>query len=175
MNVPRGTNLRVALTVARLLEAEGLEFYSKLETSEGSLTVEGTTREWQQTPGNSYDEAVGQLEIWWSAEIEARSWGIKDITPYVKKLRLDGWFQSADENGDMQDSGVTFHYEYPEVAQGTPQIGPDPDAPTPDNVVRLAAPKWKIDYRIDPHRKKRTTFSPTAEVNLSKYTIEILF
>jgi len=176
MKVPRGTNFRAAVVAARLLEDEGLDFYNKLETSEGNLTIEGATAEWQQAPGgNRYDEAVGQLEIWWTVEIEARSWGIKDIMPFVKKLRLDGWFRAEDEEGDMQDTDVTFQYEYPEAKQPTPQIGPDPDAPTPDNVVRLATPKWKLDYRVDPYRKERTTFSPTAEVNLSKYTIEILF
>jgi len=167
--------MQAALIAARLLEDEGLDFYNVLQTSEGNLTISGATPEYRQAPGNGYDEAVGQLEVWWSVEIEARTWGIKDIVPYVKKLVLDGWFEMADEAGDMKDTGVTFHYEYPEKEQAKPEIGPDPDAPTPDNIYRLAQPKWKVETGVDRHRKERTTFVPEAEVDLTKHTIEILF
>jgi hypothetical protein len=163
MNVPRGTNLRAALTVARLLEDEGLEFYNVLQPSEGNLELYGG-------PGDD-DTANGQLEIWWSVEIEARRWGIKDIVPFIKKMVLDGFFTDL----DGRDTGETFRYEYPEASQAKPAIGPDPDAPTPDNVLRLATPKWKVDYRVDPHGTSRTSFSPKAEVDLTRHTIEILF
>lgn len=170
MNVPRGTDVRAAVIAARLLEDEGLEFYNVLSPSEGTLDLIGSS-----LAGHPDAEAFGQLEVWWSVEIEARTWGIKDITPYVKKLRLDGWYDILDAEGNSIESDEKFHYEYPEAKQPTPQIGPDPDAPTPDNIVRLATPKWNLDYRVDPYRKERTTFSPTAEVNLAKRTIEILF
>lgn len=168
MNVPRGTNLRAALVTARLLEDEGLDFYNVLQQSEGNLTLSGGGKGPDDTP-------LGQLEIWWSVEIEARSWGIKDINPYVKKLVLDGYYEGVDAEGDTYDTGETFHYEYPEKQEAPPQIGPDPDAPTPDNIVRLATPKWKVEYGVDRYRKERTTFTPEAEVDLNKHTIEILF
>lgn len=120
----------------------------------------------------SVDSIDGQLEIWWSAEIEARDWGIKDITPFVKKLKLIGWTEEEDERGRMRE-GKPFTYEYPE--QTPKEIGPDVDAPTPDNVARLATPKWTVNFGVDPHKKSRTTFAPSAEVDITKRTIEILF
>ena len=80
--------------------------------------------------------------------------------------------EHEDERGRMKE-GQQFSYAYPE---NTPtQIGPDPDAPTPDNIVRLAAPKWKLEYGIDRLRKDCTSISPSAEVDLNKRTIEIQF
>lgn len=177
MNVPRGTTVRAAAVAARLLEDEGLDFYSVLQTSEGNLTISGATPEYEQTApiGDGYSEGVGQLEVWWSVEFETRNWGIKDIVPHVKKLVLDGWFQEANADGDMIDTKVTFHFEYPKDSDFNLKIGSDPDAPTPDNVYRLAKPKWKVEAGIDRYRKERTTFVPQAEVDLSKRIIEILF
>ena len=164
MQVPHGTDLRSALVVARLLEDEALDFYNVLQPSEGSLTLYGGGQGQNDTP-------LGQLEIWWTVEIEARTWGIKDISPVIKKFVLDGWFEDV----DGRDTGELFHYDYPEKQSAIPQIGPDVDAPTPDNIVRLATPKWSVDFRVDPHRTSRTSFTPEAEVDLNKHTIEILF
>jgi len=164
MKVPHGTDLRAALVAGRLLEDEGLDFYNMLSQSEGSLTLYGGGKDPDDTP-------MGQLEIWWTVEIEARSWGIKDITPVIKKLVLDGWFEDVDGH----DTGELFHYEHPEKSEAVPQIGPDVDAPTPDNIVRLATPKWSMTARVDPHRDSRTSFTPEAEVDLNKHTIGILF
>ena len=156
--------MKAAFTVARLLEDEGLEFYNVLQQSEGSLTLYGGGKGPDDTP-------MGQLEIWWGMEIEARSWGIKDMSPFLKKFVLDGWF----EGGDGRDTGELFHYDYPEQKETSTEIGPDPDAPTPNNVLRLATPKWKVKHGIDHSRSDRTVFTPSAEVDLQKHTIEILF
>lgn len=153
---------------AALLESD-LEFYNILQPSEGLLELHGSG-----LPNQPDAEAFGQLEIWWSVEIEARTWGIKDIMPYVKKLVLDGWYEVPDAEGDMVESDERFHYEYPEQDQPK-HIGPDVDAPTPDNVVRLATPKWTVEYAVDPYEKSRTSFSPKAEVDLRKRSIEIKF
>ena len=162
MNVPHGTNLRAALTVARLLESD-LEFHNVLRSGEGDLTLVGGGH-------GPEDTALGQMEVWWSADIEARSWGIKYITVHVSKLVLDGWFE--DENG--RDTGELFRYEYPEKKEPL-AIGNNPDAPTPDNVYRLAQPKWKVEWSLDSTKGSRMVFVPAAEVDLSRRTIEIKF
>ena len=149
--------------MARLLEDEDLKFHSILQPGEGSLTLYGG--------GGPDDTPLGQLELWWSMEFETRSWGIKDMVPHVEKLVLDGYYVDTDD----RDTGELFRYEYPEAPQPKQQIGPDPDAPTMDNIIRLAVPKWKVESGIDRHRQGRTTFAPAAEVNLSAHTIEILF
>jgi len=163
---------------ARLLESD-MDFYNILQTSEGNLTVEGATNSWKTNSqgAGAYDEAVGQLEVWWGVEFEARSWGIKDIVPFVKKLKLDGWFEYADDSGDMVDSGERFHYEYPEQRAAAPEqkIGPDVDAPTPANVYRLADPKWEVETEVDRQSNNRTTFVPQAEVDLNRHKIKITF
>lgn len=168
MNVPRGTDLRAALIAGRLLESD-MDFYNVLKESE-NLTLYGSGLSDQPDA-----EAHGQLEVWWSVEIEARTWGIKEITPYIKKLVLDGYYEVPDAEGDMVESDERFRYEYPE--QDTPkQIGPDPDAPTSANVIRLATPKWTLDYKIDRYRERSSmTIWPEAEVDLRKRTIEIKF
>ena len=162
MNVPHGTDLRAALAVACLLESD-LEFYNVLHPSEGNLTLYGGGRGPDDTP-------FGQMEVWWSVDIEARSWGIKDITVHVSKLVLDGWFE--DENG--RSTGELFRHEYPEKKEPL-EIGANPDAATPDNVYRLAQPKWKVEWSLDSSKKSRTVFVPEAEVDLSRHTIEIKF
>lgn len=166
MNVPRGTNLKAALIAGTLLESD-MEFYNTLSPSENNLDLHGLPA--------GFDEAFGQLEIWWSVEIEARTWGIKEITPYIKKLVLDGWYEILDAEGDPIESDEKFHYEYPEPA-APKHIGPDVDAPTPDNIVRLATPKWTLNYGIDRYRERSSmTIWPEAEVDLRKRTIEIKF
>lgn len=162
---------------ARLLESD-LDFHSILQTAEGNLSIEGATSSWQASPQGHgrYDEAVGQLEIWWGVEFEARSWGIKDIVPFVKKLTLDGWFEYADDDGDMVDSGERFHFDYPEAEhRPSDKVGLDVDAPTPGNVYRLADPKWKVETEVDRYAKERTMFSPQAEVDLTRRIIKITF
>jgi hypothetical protein len=168
MNVPRGTDLRAALIAGRLLESD-MDFYNVLKQRE-NLTLWGSG-----LPNQPDADALGQLEIWWSVEIEARTWGIKEITPYVKKLVLDGYYEIPDAEGDMVESDERFHYEYPEPEQPK-NIGPDVDAPTPDNIARLATPKWTVEYKIDPYRERSSmTIWPEAEVDLRKRTIEIKF
>jgi hypothetical protein len=170
MNVPRGTNIRAAVLAGRLLESD-MEFYNKLTPADDTLELYGCDQ-----PNLLDAEAFGQMEVWWSVEIEARTWGIKEITPYVKKLVLDGWYEVPDAEGDMQQADTGFHYEYPESEPTPKNIGPDVDAPTPANVVRLATPKWTIDYKIDRYRERSSmTIWPQAEVDLRKRTIEIKF
>lgn len=170
MNVLRGTNLRAALIAGHLLESD-MEFYNVLKERDNGLTLYG--REPNMHPDA---EAQGQLEIWWSVEIEARTWGIKEITPYLKKLVLDGWYEIPDEEGDMIEAEQRFHYEYPEKEASAPPVGPDPDAPTPGNIARLATPQWKVEYGLDRYRERQwLTLVPEAEVDLRTRTIEIKF
>lgn len=169
MNVPRGTDLRAVLIAGRLLESD-MDFYNVLKERDSGLTLYG--REPNMPPEA---EASGQLEIWWSVEIEARDWGVKDITPYLKKLVLDGYYEIPDAEGDMVESDQRFHYEYPEAEQPK-HIGSDVDAPTPDNIARLATPKWTVEYKVDPYRERSSmSIYPEAEVDLRKRTIEIKF
>ena len=161
------TNFKAAgasLVAARLLENDDLEFYNILTPRGGNLDI------WNTSP--TADNVEGELHIWWSVEIDARDWGIKEITPFVKKLKMSVWMDQEDEQGVMQE-GPSFHYEYPEDLPKN--IGPDPDAPTPDNIVRLASPKWKVEWKVDQDRKDRTTFAPSGEIDVKRRTIEILF
>src|SRR5262245_11493457 len=91
--------IRAGLTVARLIESDfDLDFYNVLQPSEHNLDFT-----WSNRTGANYEEIQGQLEIWWTVEIEARRWGIKDIYPRIKKLVLDGSYLAADEEGYMRD------------------------------------------------------------------------
>ena len=167
---------RAVAVAVKLLESD-LDFHNVLRTSDGNLSLEGATNNWKTSPQGvgGYDEAVGQLEIWWTVTFESRDWGIKDIVPVVKKLQLDGWFEYADANGDMADSGERFHYEYPAERSSNEEIGPDVDEPTPANVYRLAELDWKVKTIVDPYAETRTVFAPKAEVNLTRREIKITF
>lgn len=142
MQVPCGTNLASAAVVTRLLEDEALNFYTVLNSSDGSLSLYGG--------GQAMDTPQGQLEIWWGVEISARTWGIKNISPRINKLVLDGYYVDLDDS----DTGEKFHYEYPENAQ---------------------APKWKVETRVERFSSDKTALFPSAKVNLNKRVIEILF
>ena len=148
--------------VAALLESD-LDFNSRLTQADGSLVF--------YAGGHGKDDNPnGQIEIEWSAEVESRDWGIKDIIIHIKRLKLAGWFEDEDGN----DTGETFAYTYPEIKPPT-NIGAAVDEPTPDNVYRLAAPAWKVSWQVDPRSLHRTSFSPAAEVDMAKHTIEITF
>lgn len=163
-------NLKAAIIAGRLLESD-MEFHSVLQSTgrETGLTLYGSG-----LPQYPQAEAIGTLEIWWTIEIEAREWGIKDITPFIKKLVLDGHYEIPDAEGDMVESNERFHYEYPEQ-EAPKRIGPDVDAPTPENVLRLARPNWKLDYKLDKYKDRDSIIAPEAEVDLRRSTIEIKF
>ncbi len=165
-----GTNIRAALVVGRLLESD-MEFHNVLSQGEENLELWGSGLRDQPNA-----EAFGSLEVWWSVDIGAREWGIKDITPVITKFVLDGYYEVPDAEGDMVESDQRFHYEYPE-APAPKNIGPDVDAPTPANVARLATPKWTVEYAIDPYRGERRSLNvyPVAEVDLRTRKIEIKF
>lgn len=159
-----GLNLRAHVLAARLLEDDDdLSFYNVLRNRPELDLYGGGNEEWF--------EPHGQLEIWWGIEIEARSWGIKDISVYIRKFVLDGWYE--DESGNTVNQ--TFHYEYPNRTS-TPEagepIGPDADAPTLGNVYRLSKPEWKVDWKKNPDR---SSYMPTAEVDLNRHTIKFEF
>jgi len=167
MSVPCGTTIKAALVAGRLLESD-LEFHGSLTTKEGTLSIN------KQDAAGVYTEAEGTLELWWGVEIEARSWGIKDMSVYIRKLVLDGRVLLADAEGDMQETDDTFHYEHPTTAAPASEIGSDPDAPTPGNVEYLSTPKWELKYGLtDPHRT--TIYPSNAEVDLDRHIIEIEF
>lgn len=169
--IPRGTNLRAAAIAAQLTESD-LTFYNVLRSDNGELELYGDRN---NDPGR-YVEAKGQLELNWMAEIDARSWGIKDITCTVTKLVLDGWYEAADDEGDMRETGERFRYEYPEATNDTPKTpGAGVDDPSLANVVHLATPKWTVKWGVDPHKDSVSVYSPRAEVDLRKRLIEITF
>lgn len=156
--------MKAAVVVGRLLESD-LEFYNILQPSEDTLYFEG---------GDPDVDDQGQMEIWWTLEIDDRRWGIKGITVNIKKLVLDGWFEKFDhERGRTVDVGNSFHYEYPEPKE-TLNI-PDADEPSPDNLYRLAKPQWKLSWRIEPTQGEFSLFAKKAVVDVQKHTIEILF
>lgn len=154
-------DIRAAVIVGRLLESE-MEFFNILSPDEGTMTV--YSRELQ-----SDDEVRAEMRIWWEPMIDARAWGIKDFSIFIKKLTLEGRFVDAND----KDTGFTFQYSYPE-SKAVPQIGPDADAPTPDNVYRLAAPRWKLDWKFTP-TENHVIYARNAEVDLDKHTIVIEF
>lgn len=160
MSVPHGTTLKAAVVASRLLESE-LEFYNSLQPSEGTLEFIG---------GDPEAEGQGQMEIWWSAEIDSRSWGIKDIAVNIKKLKLEGWFEQSID-GRTRDVGQSFSYSYPEPDEKL-QIA-DVDEPSPDNVYRLAKPKWNLTWKIN--SGDHVIYARHAVVDVQKHTIEILF
>lgn len=164
--------LKAAAIASRLLESD-MEFHNVLE-QHSSLTLYGSTSR------NPEAEPKGQLEIWWTVEIDAREWGIKDIVASVQKLVLDGWYIAPTDDGGDADTGETFRYEYPadDRDPAARAIGKDVDAPTTANVLRLARPNWKVSWKLDPHRSEgtaRTSFTPEATVYLNTHTIEIVF
>lgn len=163
--------LRAAAIASRLLESD-MEFHNILQRPNLTL-YSGTSKVPEAEPR-------GQLEIWWTIEIDARNWGVKDIVPSVQKLVLDGWYIAPTEDGGDADTGETFHYEYPadDRDPAAKAIGTDVDAPTPANVLRMARPKWKVSWKIDQYRSEgsvRTSFVPEATVYLNSHTIEITF
>lgn len=123
--------------------------------------------------GDGDRTAVGDLEVDWELELDAREWGIKDISVSVLRLVLDGWYEEPDEQGYMRQTEDTFHYEYPEDVEQL-SIGPDVDAPTPDNVYRMSKPKWTIVAKIDLPRED-LRFVAQADVDLARHHIEITF
>ena len=154
------------MLVGRLLESD-LEFHGRMSTDDSTLHIRKTDK------AGTYTEVVGTLELWWGVEIEARSWGVKDMSVYISKLVLDGRVLLADAEGDMQETNETFHYEYPTAAPAR-EVVADPDAPTPSNVEHLSTPKWELKYGLtDPHRT--TIYPANAEVDLDKHIIEIEF
>src|SRR5574337_350052 len=142
MTAPRGTNLRAAVIASRLLESD-MEFHSVLSQGEDSLAIWGRGSKYQDA------DAHGQLEIWWTVEIDARQWGVKDIEVSVSKLILDGWWTAPNADGGDDETGETFHYEYPadDADPAARAIGRDVDAPTPANVLRMARPNWKVSWK----------------------------
>jgi hypothetical protein len=160
MSVLRGTTIKAALVAGRLLESD-LEFYNILQPSEDTIYFEG---------GPEGADGQGQMEIWWSAEIDSRSWGIKDITVNIKKLKLEGWFEQLID-GRTRDVGQSFSYSYPEPDEKL-QIA-DVDEPSPDNVYRLAKPKWNLTWKIS--SGDHVVYARHAVVDVQKHTIEIEF
>jgi hypothetical protein len=164
MNVPRGTDVRAVALVSRLMESD-LDFHTVLRSADHhrALTFYGV--------GEGRD-AYGQLEIWWGIEIDAREWGIKSIDFHVKRLVLDISFDTFNDQGDaIGEPDQELHYEYPEKNEQL-AIGPDVDAPTPDNVYRMSKPNWKVSWKVE---SSGQTYRPEAEVDFARHTIEITF
>lgn len=175
MNVARGTSLKAAALAARLVEDRELEFHSVLQSSNGDLEFYGNP-----VP---QAEPVGRLELWWGVDIDARSWGIKDINVYIKKLVLDGHYEDYEEDESAEGFSPVpdFHHEYPIAPEPKGPAGPSSapddelDSPTPENLGRLTEPKWTVSHVVDSSSAARTRFAPSAEINLSKHTIKITF
>ena len=168
MNVPHGTSLKSALIVGRLLESDGLDFrtrmtYGRHRNDTRNLHFEGPT-----------DVASAELEVWWTLEIDAREWGIKEMVPTVTRVRLHGYEEI--EVNERLTEGPEFVYDSADKSAST-AIGADVDAPTTANVVRLAT-QWKLEWGIDKYKdaeKNPTAFIPSAEIDVARKHIKILF
>jgi hypothetical protein len=179
MTAPKGTNLKAVAIAAKLLENEDLSFTNQYRGGDGT----GGLILWGGSPSDPDGDPEGTILIEWGVEIEARSWGIKDIVPFIKRIVLDGYWNIYQETGPDVESEERFHYEYPETPEAKPTVkatagSVDVDTANPEDVERLAQPpKWKLEYGIDRYRDNdnRTTFIPKADVNLTTRTIEITF
>ena len=159
----KNVSLKGAAIALTLLESD-LEFHSICTPKDDSLEFYGGE-------GGPGDTALGSLEIWWGCVLEARDYGIKGISVYVRRVVLDGHFE--DEVG--QDRELPFHYEWPEVSKDY-EIGDDVDAPTPGNLEFLSTPKWTLKYRLlDTELRESFAIIPTATVDLTRRKIEIEF
>ena len=163
------TSIHAARVASTLLESD-LTFFTVLDkdTRGDSLSIYA---------GNSSQdvwEVHGTLSVNWFVEIEARSWGVKDINVGITYLVLDGWIEECDEQGDMQDRGRKFHYEYPEKPESPEAIGPDMDAPSKANIDRLSNPKWKVTWKRYSESDSAILLR-SADVDLNKHTIDIEF
>lgn len=167
MYVPHGTSLKTALVVARLLESD-LNFRTPL-----TYPSRGANNLYFGGPADVYS---GDLEVWWTLEIDARDWGIKEMVPTVTRVRLHGYLEAPDESRHRE--GEEFSYDSADKSTaGSAAIGADVDAPTAANVVRLAT-QWKLEWGIDKYKdddRNPTTFIPTAEVDVARRHIKILF
>ena len=172
-------NLRAATAVASLLESDGLKFHNELKRpSRNNDELDLNFSSTDMFGPRAYAEAAGTMVIDWELQIDAREWGIKSIDPIVLKFVLDIEFEQSGEEGYMHpEPDYSIHYEYPEAAPDRTPIGADLDAPTPANIDRMSTPKWKVDYKVDPHKGDRElgTYWPRAEVDIDRRTIEILF
>lgn len=161
MNVLRGTNAQAAAIASALLESD-LSFHTVL-TSGVKLLIFGT--------GPDGSDPEGTLQLWWTVEMETKADGVYLAQADVTRLVLDGNYQTI--VGRRIVVGEPFYYEYPEVAQRA-AIGSDVDAPTAENVHRLAEKKWKVTWSTDIHGP-RLRITPSADVDLDRRTIEIAF
>lgn len=174
MQFPRGTDLKAALVVGRLLESDGLDFetqmtYSQRHPDSRNLSFEGRA-----------DVYSAELTCWWSLEIDARSWGIKEMVPHVTRVKLHGYLET--EIDERLTEGDEFEYDSAEKAPAggagaNPDAPTDVDAPTSANAVRLAT-QWKLEWEIDKYAdvdKNPTSFIPKAEVDVARRHIKILF
>ena len=56
-----------------------------------------------------------KLPLKWSYEIDARSWGIKDITVMVPEQTLNFEIEEDDENGDAVGKDMSLKIERPKI------------------------------------------------------------
>lgn len=152
--------------VGRLLESGDLDFHTRL------VYDQGANRRSSLDFTGSVDVYNGTLEIWWSLDIDAREWGIKDMVPSVTRVRLSGTVEQ--EVDERLVGGDEFFYDS-SVKEPPSQIGADVDAVTSQNAVRLAT-QWKVESGLDRYKEREfLSFVPTAEVDVGRHHIKIEF
>lgn len=159
--------MRSAVVVARLLESD-LDFHTKLGYGPYSSSGHGL-----QFHGPA-DVRSGTLDVYWTLEIDAREWGIKEMVPTVKRVVLHGFLDA--EVDERMVEGEEFSYDSNEKGP-TAALGADVDAPTQANAMRLAT-QWKLEWGLNKYPsedKNPTSFIPTAEVDVARKFIQIEF
>ena len=163
MAVSRGTNLCAAAAVACLLESDDLKFSNVLYANDANVVL-----------SSSHNEIVGfRGEIRWSAQMETRDWGIKDIVFSVDKFAMDVTLAGGEQ----------LAVEWPSTA--APKASDalyDPDTLTHDDALELAEPEWKVEVSVNNFsrnangRIERTrSIRPSVHIDFDSYLIEVEF
>lgn len=123
MNVPRGTQAKVL--VGCLLEDESLSFQTPIDQK--SLDVYSfTSDEYVDT------EVYGGM-VKWTLDLDARSWGLKDLVPHITGFWAEGAHEI--EGGPS----VPFMVRYPESEP------PVEEPLTPEDVLVSSTGGWRVE------------------------------
>lgn len=120
-------------------------------------------------------DVEGELLIKWSADIEARDWGIKDISPHIRSIT--GVITITDLDTDRVIEEIDVSWPRPPALSGTP---PTPEAAPKDWIEYTGSPpiEWDVEYEADfaPAAQRSWGMTPTgAKVSITGHNITVTF